>query len=223
MAAIDVEVVAIFTLLLALLGWGITYYRQRKIINKQTKAYKDLESLNAAQEAELRERELKVDILPELRYKMVSAYRSISSLGRRTVQHPDFEALTGSHLNDWMARLDFTDSEKEELLHSRDRKKYFLETQFQHDERKAQDRLAEFHRYLLDTKEKIDPELFFEFGKLEYLFNQALKGISTGRRSGDALFEFRSEDDLAEQAPQLMESIEEIIRMKLNHYSPPTA
>lgn len=217
MAAIDVEVVAMFTLIIVLLGWGGTYYSQRKTINKQTKAYKDLESLNLDYESALRHRELKLDILPELRYRMMAAYSSISALGRRKIQHPDFQALHGSHLSDWMERLDFTDVQKEELLQSRDKTKYFLETQFRQDEIKAHNTLVEFHNYLLEKKENIDPELFLEFGKIEYLFNNTLNGISTGRHSGDAMYEFRSEEDLAEKAPQLMESIEEIIRAKMNH------
>ena len=216
MAAIDIEVVAMVTLMVVLLGWGATYYHQRRIINKQTKAYKDLASLNSDYESAIRHRELKLDILPDLRYKMMSAYSSISALGRRKIQHPDFDMLTGSHLNDWIARLDFTETQKEELLHSRDKTKYFLETQFRQDETKAHNSLVEFHNFLLEKKETIDPELFLEFSKIEYLFNNALNGISTGRRSGDALYEFRVEEDLAEKAPELMKNIEEMIRAKGN-------
>lgn len=40
MAAIDVDIVAMITLMIALLGWCATYYHQRRIINKQAKRVK---------------------------------------------------------------------------------------------------------------------------------------------------------------------------------------
>ena len=117
------------TLMVALLGWGAAYYHQRRITSKQARTYKGSASLNSDYESAIQQGELDRDVLPDLRHKMMAAYSAISTLGRRKIQTPDFEALHGSHLTDWIECLDCTQAQKEELLRSREKENYFLESQ----------------------------------------------------------------------------------------------
>jgi hypothetical protein len=211
----------IAAIIITLIGWGVTYYYQRKILEQQVKAEKDIKSLEFTHQLALSTRDLKLEILPTARSKMIDTFSRLTYLGRRIIEYPDFNSLTEGQLNDWVKLLEFTDSQKEELLQSPDKTKYYLDTQFWYDARKAQNSLDDFHNYLIQKKLFIDPELFGEFGGIEYFFNNVLAGITSGRRSKERDIESHFVNELVWEAPPLIDKIEKMISDQLNQNFPP--
>jgi hypothetical protein len=220
----------LLSLLLTILGWSVTAYYQKQILEKQLKAEKEKQTHQFAHEKEMlelqfqqREKELeqqgsrqqKLEVLPTARDKMIDAYSRIMYLLRRLLTHTDFNSLTESQLQDAVSKLEFSGSQKEALLHASDKTAYFLEIESWYDLDRAEKSQNDFHNYLVYKKIFIDDDLFAELNAIDNLFTKSLIGMKIAKQMRDNQTFFAAGDELGAKAPAMIEKIEKLIQERL--------
>ena len=211
--------VASAALIISILGWAITYYHQTKILERQKWAEQELKRLDLARQL-ASSNQLKLDVLPVAREKMLETHGRIAYLHRPVIEYPDFSTWSEPQLNDWVRSLEFTSFQKASLMMAPDKEKYYLETQFEYDVQKAQNSLDDFHNFLLFKKPFIELQLFAEFSAIENLFEHALNGITFARHNYDKSAEQHFVTEFMSQADRMMDRIEGMIKEQIDKKFP---
>jgi len=212
-------IVAIAALIISILGWATTYLYQTRILERQKKAEQEIKRLDMAHQF-VSSNQLKLDVLPIAREKMLETHGRIAYLHRPVIEYPDFSTWSEPQLNDWVRSLEFTSFQKASLMRAPDKEKYYLETQFEYDVQKAQNSLDDFHNFLLFKKPFIDPQLFAELSAIENLFEQALNGIAFARHNYDKSAEQHIVTEFMSQADRMMDKMEGMIKEQLDKKFP---
>lgn len=212
-------IVAIAALIISILGWATTYLYQTKILERQKKAEQEIKRLEVAHQS-ISSNQLKLDVLPVAREKMLETHGRIAYLHRPVIEYPDFSTWSEPQLSDWVRSLEFTSFQKASLMRAPDKEKYYLETQFEYDVQKAQNSLDDFHNFLLFKKPFVDPQLFGEFSAIENLFEHALNGIAFARHNYDKSAEQQIVTEFMSQADRMMDKIEGMIKEQIDKKFP---
>ena len=207
--------VASAALVISILGWATTYLYQTKILERQKKAEQEIHRLAAAQQAASGS-QLKLEVLPAAREKMLETHGRIAYLHRPVIEYPDFSSWSTPQIDDWVRSLEFTPFQKASLMTAPDKEKYYLETQFEYDVQKAQHSLDDFHNFLLFKKPFIDAQLFAEFSAIESLFEHALHGIAFARHNYDKSAEQQIVTEFMSQADLRLDKIEGLIKEQID-------
>jgi hypothetical protein len=215
-----IDYVGIGTLIVTTVGWLVTSYFQSRILDRQKQAEKEIKSLEFAQRIALSKREQKFEILPQARFRMLEAYSAVEALSSPVIQYPDLNSWVPAQLNEWVKDLEFTDFQKEGLLNSTDKNKYYLDTKFLYDARKATIRVDEFHNYLVSNKLLIDDELFLQFTEMENILNEVLSGATFAHQEKDPSIGNHYAFKLGMDAFPLIAKIEKMIRERLDQNFP---
>lgn len=220
----------LLTLLLTILGWSVTAYYQRQILEKQIQADKeklaqqfahekemfDLQSQQKAKELEQQGlRQLRFEILPTARDKMVETFSWASHLTRRLLTFPDLNSMTLAQLQDVVKNLEFSVSQKEELLIAHDKNDYYLEKKFWYDLDKAERCASEFYNYLVIKKLFIEPDLLTKFSSVHKILAETLNTFRISKQTRDNQMFFSAGDELASKVPDMIQEIERLIREQL--------
>ena len=208
-------IVAIAALIISILGWATTYLYQNKILERQKKAEQEIKRLEVTHQS-ASSNQLKLDVLPVAREKMLETHGRIAYLHRPVIEYPDFSTWSEPQLHDWVSSLEFTSFQKASLMRAPDKEKYYLETQFEYDVQKAQKSLDDFHNFLLFKKPFIEPQLFAEFSAIENLFEHALNGITFARHTYDKSAEQHIVTEFMSQANLMMDKMEGMIKEQID-------
>jgi hypothetical protein len=145
---------------------------------------------------------------------------AVEALSSPVIQYPDLNSWVPAQLNEWVKDLEFTDFQKEGLLNSTDKNKYYLDTKFLYDARKATIRVDEFHNYLVSNKLLIDDELFLQFTEMENILNEVLSGATFAHQEKDPSIGNHYAFKLGMDAFPLIAKIEKMIRERLDQNFP---
>jgi hypothetical protein len=225
------DVGILLSLLLTISGWGITAYYQRRILERQISADKERLAQQFAHEKEMLELQYqqkmreyeqqeihkqKLESMQTVRDKMLDAFSRTLHLNRRLLTYPDFNTMSPSQLKDAIANLEFSDSQKEELLKAKNKADYYIDTQFWYDLDKAERSINDLHNFIVKRKMLLDQELTTRLNSIDQLLIETLDAIRIGKQARDNKMRFDAGDNLNKKGSILIEEIEGIIQSKLS-------
>ena len=105
-------------------------------------------------------------------------------------------------------------------LFKSNKNKYYKETQFWYDAKKASDLFNDFHNYLIYKKLFIDDKLFAGFASVEFALNNILAGIQYAKQQHDDSAEGLMRERLNWDIYPVMQKIEQMIKDRINQNFP---
>jgi hypothetical protein len=160
--------------------------------------------------------EKEFEILPTLWHKLQDAFGLFVSLSSPIQSYPDLNRYSRNELNSFVERCELFDFQKEELLKSDDKLKYYEEKSYWIRLSKAREPLKEFRIYLSRNKIFLSKDLFDLFSEIEIKLIETesiietMPGKESWKERSDAFWKLRIDGE------KVLEKIETEIQKRLH-------
>jgi hypothetical protein len=156
------------------------------------------------------------DVLPELWAKLNEAFGYASSFVSPLQSYPDLDRMTPAHLDDFLAKSDMADFQKDELRSGTDKTRRHMKIRFWYDLNETQRKYSEFNNAFVSKSIFLQREIKAPMQELRDMMYDALSEKKFEEQYQDPRAgRFDKCDTLRKEGPQKLEEIGEKVRERL--------
>jgi hypothetical protein len=212
---------------------AIAYFAFRKFGEKwiQNKFDKSLEAYKHQQNLEIQRLRIEIDsmlsrvlkiqekefeVLPEAWNKLDEVYFKIMGLVHPFQMTPDIDGMNEFHLEEFLSKIDLSESKKNEIRSSPMKSDVYSEAIFWKNINEAKFAIGEFQKYIGKNSIFLPPSLKKGFEDLSKSLSSVLIEKEVGKEANDHKMEFSSFEKLQKEVEPLYKSIETEIHSRLH-------
>lgn len=168
----------------------------------------------------LKLQEKEFEILPEAWHKLDEAHGLVSWLASPLQQYPDLDRINSDQLEEFLAKSDFAESEKQELRESRGKVRTYQEISFWYRLHKVNGAISDLQNFVARRGIFLPLELKGKFQKITDLLRSVMISKEVGHQARDWKMENDGWAKIKEEIEPLYKSIESEIHKRLQSHGP---
>jgi len=162
--------------------------------------------------------EKEYEFLPEAWLKLHDAKDYISFLVYPVQTHPDFKYLKDDDIRESLKKnYKWSDEQIAKLIKASDRDKFFKEADFCQRSDETQNKIVDFHRYIIRNSIFMSQELKEQFSKADDLMRKSFVARKVGQEYKDFERIQESYEKLDNNIDNIIDAIEELVQKRLRY------
>ncbi len=162
--------------------------------------------------------EKEFSVLPEAWVKLDEAHGLVAWLVAPMQQYVDVDRMNSVQLEEFLARTEFTDSQKDEVRSSREKNRTYQEITFWYRLHKVRKAFGELQTFVARNGIFLSPELKDKFAKMAEILWSAIVSKEVGYEAKDWKMQSEGWKKIKEETEPLYKSIEADIQARLQSH-----